>query len=155
GPTYLLGGDYLVGADPYWRNDPAPYGPVWIGLSEATVEVTGHDAATSIWGFRVLALAGVAMAAVGVGLIARSYDLSVPGAVALGIANPLVLIHLLGGGHNDALMLGLLALGLAAVRRDHRVLAVVLVALATAVKLPAAVALPFIGWTWPGVRDRF
>ncbi len=155
GPTYLLGGDYLVGADPYWRNDPAPYGPVWIGLSEATVEITGHDAAASVWGFRVLALAGVAMATVGVALIARSYDLSMPGAVALGIANPLVLIHLLGGGHNDALMLGLLTLGLAAVRRDRRVLGVVLVALAAAVKLPAAVALPFIGWTWPGVRDRF
>ena len=155
GPTYLLGGDYLVGADPYWRNDPAPYGPVWVGLSDATVEITDHDAALSIWGFRLLAVAGVAMAAVGVALIARSYGLSSAGAVALGIANPLVLIHLVGGGHNDALMLGFLALGLAAVRKDHRVLGVVLVALAAAVKLPAAVALPFIGWTWPGVRDRF
>jgi hypothetical protein len=58
------------------------------------------------------------------------------------------LLHLVGGSHNDALMLGFLALGLAAARARRLVLAVVLVAAATAVKIPAAVAFVFIGWTW-------
>ncbi len=150
GPSYLLGGDFMIGTDSIWRNSPAPYGPVWIGLSRAVVEVTGHDAANAIWGFRVLAVVGVSMTAVGVALIARSYKLSPAAALALAVANPLVLLHLIGGAHNDALMLGFLALGLAAFRRDKRVLTVVLVALAVAVKLPAAVALVYIGWAWAG-----
>jgi hypothetical protein len=150
GPAYLLGGDFMIGADPVWKNNPAPYGPLWIGLSETVVEVTGHDAANSLWGFRALAVLGVAMGAVGVAMIARSYGLSPAAAIALGIANPLVLLHLVGGSHNDALMLGFLALGLAAFRKDRRVLTVVLVALAVAIKLPAAVALVYIGWAWAG-----
>ena len=47
-------------------------------------------------------------------------------------------------------MLGFLALGLAAFRRDKRILTVVLVALAVAVKLPAVIALVYIGWAWAG-----
>ena len=35
GPAYLLGGDFMIGADPVWKISPAPYGPVWIGLSRA------------------------------------------------------------------------------------------------------------------------
>jgi alpha-1,6-mannosyltransferase len=151
GPVYLLQDDNLMSpADPVWRNSPAPYGPVWIGLSRAVLEATGHDSANSLWGFRGLAVVGVAMSAVGIAIIARSYRLSPASAIALGIANPLVLLHLIGGSHNDALMLGFLALGLAAFRRDKRVLTVVLVALAVAVKLPAAVALIYIGWAWAG-----
>jgi hypothetical protein len=151
GPVYLLQDDNLMSpADPVWRNSPAPYGPVWIGLSRVVLETTGHDSSNSLWGFRGLAVVGVAMSAVGIALIARSYHLSPASAIALGIANPLVLLHLIGGSHNDALMLGFLALGLAAFRRDKRVLTVVLVALAVAVKLPAAVALVYIGWAWAG-----
>jgi hypothetical protein len=150
GPVYLLDGDFMIGADPVWKNSPAPYGPVWIGLSEAVVEATGHDAADAIWGLRALAVIGVAMSAVGIALIARSYRLSPAAAIALGIANPLVLLHLIGGSHNDALMLGFLALGLAAFRRDKRILTVVLIALAIAIKLPAFVALVYIGWAWAG-----
>jgi hypothetical protein len=150
GPSYLLDGDFMIGTDSIWRNSPAPYGPVWIGLSRGVVEATGHDAADAIWGFRALAVVGVAMTAVGVALIARSYRLSPAVALALGVANPLVMLHLIGGAHNDALMLGFLALGLAAFRRDKRVLTVVLVALAVAVKLPAAVALLYVGWAWAG-----
>ena len=150
GPVYLLDGKFMIGADPVWRNSPAPYGPVWIGLSEAVVEATGHNAADAVWGFRGLAVVGVVMAAAGIALIARSYKVSPAAAVALGIGNPLVLLHLVGGSHNDALMLGFLALGLAAFRRDKKILTVVLVALAVSVKLPAVIALVYIGWAWAG-----
>ena len=103
GPVYLLDGKFMIGADPVWRNSPAPYGPVWIGLSKAVVEATGHNAGDAVWGFRGLAVIGVVMAAAGIALIARSYKVSPAAAVALGIGNPLVLLHLVGGSHNDAL----------------------------------------------------
>ncbi len=89
---------------------------------------------------RIVALLGIVMAGVGTVLIARHYRRSAALALALGVANPLVMLHLLGGSHNDALMLGFLALGFAAYLRDHKWAGVVLVAFATAVKLTAAPA---------------
>ncbi len=77
-------------------------------------------ASASVFGMRVVALIGILMAGVGVALIAASYRRSVAVALALGIVNPLVLLHLLGGSHNDALMLGFLALGFAAFLRERK-----------------------------------
>jgi hypothetical protein len=66
------------------------------------------------------------------------------------VLNPLTLLHLIGGAHNDALMVGLLVAGLAVARRGRPVVGAVLVALATAVKVPAAIGLVYIGWEWLG-----
>jgi hypothetical protein len=67
-------------------------------------------------------------------------------ALWLGVANPLVLLHLVGGMHNEALMLGLLLAGLA-VRPLW--LAAVLVTLGALVKLPVLVALlPLVLARW-------
>lgn len=153
GPVYLGRGPAMSAADPVWRTNPAPYGPVAIQASRTIVEVTDHDAAAAVWGFRVWAMLGVGLAALGVGMIARSYGKSPAVAIAIGIANPLVLIHLVGGAHNDAFMLGLMAMGLAAFVRKWRVSAVVLLSLALAVKLPAVIALAFVGWNWRNKRD--
>ncbi len=158
GPVTLGRGDFTTAADPVWRPAPAPYGPVAVATSRAVVELSGHNPATSVWVYRLAVLLGVAMAAVGVSLIASRNGLAPAVAVAIGIGNPIVILHLIGGIHNDALMFGLLALGLAAVQRDRRVLGVALLAAATAVKIPAVVALVYVGWCWRGsiatVRER-
>jgi alpha-1,6-mannosyltransferase len=148
GPEVLRYGWYVRQADPLWRGAPAPYGPVAIEAEKLVVEAAGHDAAGSVWGMRVVALLGMIMAGVGVALIAGHYKRSPALAVALGVANPLVLLHLLGGSHNDSLMLGFLALGFAAYLRDRKLLGVLLVAMASAVKLTAAPALIFMAWNW-------
>ena len=71
-----------------------------------------------------------------------------PGAtIALGILNPLVLLFLIGSGHNDALMVGLLLDGLALARRDHPLVGIVLCAMGGAVKAPGLVGVLAIGWT--------
>ncbi|MBI2704196.1 MAG: polyprenol phosphomannose-dependent alpha 1,6 mannosyltransferase MptB [Actinobacteria bacterium] len=151
GPVVLGRGDTLRAVDPTWRTAPAPYGPAWIGLSEAVVDATGHDPAAAVWAFRAIVVLGVLLAAIGVVQIARYYGVSETVALAVGIANPLVIIYLIGGTHNDALMMGFLALGVAAALKDRRGLAIVLVALATAVKLPAAAGLLFLGWHFAGL----
>ncbi len=148
GPEVLRYGYYVRQADPLWRGAPAPYGPVAVEAEKLVVEASGHNAAGSVWGMRVVALLGMIMAGVGVALIARHYRRSPALAVALGIVNPLVLLHLLGGSHNDSLMLGFLALGFALFLRDRKLLGVLLVALATSVKLTAAPALVFMAWNW-------
>jgi alpha-1,6-mannosyltransferase len=62
----------------------------------------------------------------------------------------LLLVTLVGGAHNDALMLGLLVAGLALARTGRPVPAVVLCALAATVKVPAFAGVVFVGWAWPG-----
>ena len=70
--------------------------------------------------------------------------------VTLAILNPITILHLVGGAHNDAIMLGLLVCGLAAARRGRPVAGLVLCALAAAIKVPAAVGVLYIGWGWMG-----
>jgi hypothetical protein len=57
---------------------------------------------------------------------------------------------LLGGAHNDALMLGLLVAGCAVARRNHIFVGLVLCALAAEVKIPALIGAVCIGWWWGG-----
>ncbi len=155
GPVGIGRNDWTTMADPVWRASPAPYGPVAVATSEAVVIAAGHDAATAVWGFRLVVLLGIVMAAVGIGLIADRSRVDPAVAIAIGLANPLVILHLIGGAHNDAIMFGFLALGLAAAQRLHKKTALALLIAATAIKLPAAVGLVYLGWTWPGVTANY
>lgn len=151
GPAALGRNDWTSAADPVWRAAAAPYGPVAVFTSRTVVEAAGHDPALALWFYRVVVIAGIAMAAIGVSLIASRSGVAPAVAVAIGIGNPIVILHLIGGAHNDAVMFGLLALGLAAAQRRRRVLALALLTAATAIKLPAALGLVYLGWCWDGV----
>lgn len=153
GAYALRNGPFLRAVDPIWRDAPAPYGPVSIQVQEWAVEATGHDPASAVWAMRVLALVGVAMTAAGVVVLAGQHRVSGALALTLGVTSPLVLLHMLGGSHNDSLMLGLAVLGLAAFGAGRRVLAVALLTLAVGIKLPVALALGFVGWCWYGDRE--
>jgi len=148
GPFSMKNTRWVWEVDPIWRDAPAPYGPVAVEAGKVVVELTGHDPASAIWGFRALAMLGVMLGAVGVASIARSMKQSPAVAVAVGIASPLVLLHLIGGSHNDALMMGLLALGVAAFLRRYKWLGLGLVILATGAKVPAAAGIVFLAWNW-------
>ncbi len=62
--------------------------------------------------------------------------------------NPLVLLTLIGGAHNDALMTAFLVIGLGLAVKRHPVWALFFVSLATAIKAPAAIGLAFVAWNW-------
>ncbi len=150
GPIELGRNDFTSGADPVWRSAPAPYGPVAVIAARSAVELAGHDQVAAINFYRLIVWIGVIMAAVGIGMIAVGNGLSAAVAIAIGIGNPIMIVHVIGGVHNDALMFGFLALGLAAAQRDRKKLAVALITAATAVKLPAAIGLLYLGWCWRG-----
>jgi hypothetical protein len=147
-PSALRGGQFLDLVDPLWRHSPAPYGPAWERLSGAIVALSHHEVWLAAAGFRLVALAGLALIAWAVPSLARSTGR--PGTVAFALAalNPLVLLVLVGGAHNDALMLGLLVAGCALARRHHALAGLALCALAAQVKLPALIGAVFIGWWW-------
>jgi alpha-1,6-mannosyltransferase len=139
-------------ADPIWWQSPSPYGPLFLRIDGSIVSVSGHSVLMSVVLLRLLALIGVVLAAIGVGFIARHFRRDPMLAVLLVGLNPLVLLHLVGGAHNDALMIGLLAVGIALALYRHPILGVVVCAFAASVKAPAALGIVFIGWSCLGER---
>jgi alpha-1,6-mannosyltransferase len=150
GPNALGGGPFMRAADAIWWNNPAPYGPAWNKIAETVVVATDHDAALSVWALRGVVLLAVLIAGFALYDLTRARNPAL--ALAMGIVNPVVLVHLVGGIHNDAVMLALMMVALACARRSLFVVSVVFMTLATAVKLPAAAGLLYLGWHCPWVR---
>jgi hypothetical protein len=149
-------GDYITRTDPLWRKSYGnPYGPVQMGTAAAIVDVTGHDIDLTLWGLRLLAVGSVLASIWGLSEIARHYGVDPPVAVAIGIANPISVLHLVGGAHNDALLMALVVTGCAFALRGRWPLGVLFIALATGVKLPAAAAIVYLGWQRAGVGAAF
>jgi hypothetical protein len=146
GGVQAFGCPWLDSVSTTWRTSPAPYGPLFLLLAGWAVAV-GDSLPGVIAGLRVIALAGLALVAVGLPVLARRAGADPARAVWTVLACPLVLIHLVSGAHNDALMVGLLVAGLALVAGRPTplmlVAAGVLLGLAVTVKATAVVVLPF------------
>jgi alpha-1,6-mannosyltransferase len=151
GPDALgVANAYYPYVDQLWGASPAPYGPVFMILDAGIVTLTGHHVLASVVGLRLLALGGVALLGVFLPMLARSLQRDAGTVFTLAVLNPVVLLHLIAGGHNDALMLGLLVAGLAMAQRRRPAVGIVLCALAAMVKAPAAIGIVYIGWQWAG-----
>jgi hypothetical protein len=133
---------------PTWQMTAVPYGPLFLGLEAGMVEAARHNEAAAIEGLRLLALAGVLIGAAALPTLARRWGTPPSLAVAMVVLNPLTLLGLLSPGHNDALMAGLVLGAAALLVRGRPALAVVLCALAAAVKAPALIATAFVAWQW-------
>ncbi|MFV0137581.1 polyprenol phosphomannose-dependent alpha 1,6 mannosyltransferase MptB [Streptomyces sp. HMX87] len=140
GPS-RLGGPLAAEVAPLWQHTGAPYGPVFLGVAAALSGLTGGDLPAGLLGMRLVALAGLALMAAALPRLARASGADPAAALWLGALNPLVLLHVVAGAHNDAVMLGLLGAGLVAALGRWPVLAAVLVTLAALVKAPAALGL--------------
>lgn len=148
GPSALADPDLIGAVDPVWRDTPSPYGPAFLALAERVVWLGGEKLTAIVMMFRVVALIGVAVAAWAIPRLARSLGRDPADAVVLAVANPLVLLHLVSGAHNEALMVGLLMAGIVAGRQPGwRHAGVVVVALAGAIKAPALLGVAYLGWT--------
>jgi hypothetical protein len=152
GPAALGGGPYLRFVPGAWARAPSPYGPLFLGLDGALVGHVGQHASVAVAGLRLLSLAGVVLLAVWLPRLAAACGTEPSLATWLGVLNPLVLLHVVSGGHNDGLMLGLLVAGLTMARRERFVAALLLCLLAAAVKAPAGLGVAYVGADW--VRSR-
>ena len=150
GPSVLGAAPSVSFVDPLWVNTPTPYGPLFMGIDGALTSLSLHHELPNLILLRLLAIAGVLLIAFGVVSLARSYGRDPAYVLTLAILNPVTILYLVGGAHNDALMLGLLVAGVAVARRGRPVAGIVLCALAAAVKVPAAIGIVYIGWEWMG-----
>ncbi|MEV0737969.1 polyprenol phosphomannose-dependent alpha 1,6 mannosyltransferase MptB [Streptomyces sp. NPDC050549] len=140
GPA-ALGGPLADEVAPLWQHTGAPYGPVFLALASGLSGLTRGQLPAGLFGMRLVALLGVGLMAAALPRLARHSGADPAAALWLGALNPLVLLHLVAGAHNDAIMLGLLGVGLVAARGRWPVLGAVLVMLAALVKAPAALGL--------------
>jgi hypothetical protein len=115
-----------------WRDTTSVYGPAFTLVSEPIARAAGDSANAAAWIYKSLA----AVASVTAALLAARLARRRAFAVAFVGWNPLLAVHLAGGGHNDAwmaaLLMAALALGFAVPPRRH--LAGAAWALAIAVK---------------------
>ena len=86
GPAQALGLDHVftLSVPSLWRDTPAPCGPLFLWIGSGISALTGENIVAAVLCHRVAVLIGV----------------------GLGATNPLLIMHLVAGIHNEALMLG-------------------------------------------------
>ncbi|MGV1086960.1 MAG: alpha-(1-_6)-mannopyranosyltransferase A [Mycobacterium sp.] len=148
----------LDNVSPIWTTTTAPYGPAFILVAKFVTMIVGNHVIAGTMLLRLCMLPGLALLIWAAPRVAR--HIGADGAVALWICvlNPLVIVHLMGGVHNEMLMVGLMMAGIALTFSGHHMPGVALIAVAVAVKATAVLALPFMVWVWmrhlPGRRFR-
>ncbi len=157
-----LYGTGVLGSTPFssmpasvWTNTPSPYGPTFLAIDGALTSLSGHQILPDILLLRLLEVAGIALVVAATPTLARALRRDPAEAILLGVGSPLAIVTLIGGAHNDALMLGLVMAGLALAQRVGTVPGVVLCALAAGVKVPALLGVVFLGWVWAGPGASF
>ncbi len=106
-----LGHVFTLSVPSVWRETPAPYGPLFLWIGRGISAVTGENIVAAVLCHRLVVLAGVAMIVWATPRLARRCGVAEVSALWLGAANPLLLMHLVAGIHNEALMLGLMLIG--------------------------------------------
>jgi len=113
GPAPGLGLDHVftLSVPSLWRETPAPYGPLFLWIGRGISELTGENIVAAVLCHRLVVLVGVGLIVWATPRLARRCGVAEVSALWLGAANPLLLMHLVAGIHNEALMLGLMLAG--------------------------------------------
>jgi alpha-1,6-mannosyltransferase len=182
GPATGLGLDHVftLSVPSLWRETPAPYGPLFLWIGRGISALTGENIVAAVLCHRLVVLVGVGLIVWATPRLAHRCGVAEVSALWLGAANPLLIMHLVAGIHNEAPMLGLMLAGTEfALRgvdsarpllpqpwpgmRTHRLdwtplgnllAGAVLIALSSQIKLPSLLALGFVamalGHRWGG-----
>lgn len=106
-----LGHVFTLSVPSLWRETPAPYGPLFLWIGRGISAMTGENIVAAVLCHRLVVLIGVTLIVWATPRLARRCGVAEVSALWLGAANPLLLMHLVAGIHNEALMLGLMLTG--------------------------------------------
>ena len=138
----------LDNVSPIWTTTTAPYGPAFILVAKFVTMLVGNDVVAGTMLLRLCMLPGLALLIWAAPRVARHVGANGAAALWICVLNPLVIIHLMGGVHNEMLMVGLMMAAIALTFGGRHVWGVSLIAVAVAVKATAGLALPFMVWVW-------
>jgi hypothetical protein len=146
------------GTDPFWARLPSPYGPGFLAMAGAVATVVRDRLLAGVIVLRAVAVASLVAFGFAVRRLAQIQDTPVPKALWLVVANPVVLLVAVSSGHNDVLMMALVAWGLVAALSGRPLLAVVLIAMAATFKVIVVVLVAVVVverfWQGQGLRDK-
>lgn len=135
-----------------WRNTTTPYGPLHLWIGEGVTRVVGDNVLAGTYMFKLISLLGFAAIIWAVPKIAQQLGADPGFALWLGVANPVMIIHMVGGMHNESVMVGLVSIGLWLALRSRNggefFFGIALIAVAMSLKATAAFCLPFVVWIW-------
>lgn len=139
------GGPYAAQVDPLWAGRGVAYPPLALLVDRAVVALSGAHPYLGIVAMRLPALVSIAALWWLVSRLAVRFGMDRTHALWLGVVNPLVVLHFVGGAHNDAAMVALALAGLwVATTRPHWVFSLVagpaVIGLAMAAKQQAGLA---------------
>ncbi|BCQ08746.1 alpha-(1-_6)-mannopyranosyltransferase A [Mycobacterium heckeshornense] len=145
----------LDNVSPIWTITTAPYGPAFILVAKFITILVGNHVIAGTMLLRLCMLPGLALLIWATPRIARHLGADAAAALWICVLNPLVIIHLMGGVHNEMLMVGLMTAGIALTFERRPAAGVTLVVVAVAVKATAGIALPYLVWVWArDLRER-
>lgn len=131
-----------------WTTTTAPYGPAFILVAKFVTMIVGDHVVAGTMLLRLCMLPGLALLIWAAPRAARHIGANGSLALWICVLNPLVIVHLMGGVHNEMLMVGLMMAGIVLTFGGRHVGGTALIALAVAVKATAVLALPFMVWVW-------
>ncbi|OBF21314.1 DUF2029 domain-containing protein [Mycobacterium kubicae] len=138
----------LDNVSPIWTITTAPYGPAFILVAKLVTMLVGNHVIAGTMLLRLCMLPGLALLVWATPRLAHQVGADGAKALWICVLNPLVLIHLMGGVHNEMLMVGLMAAGIALTLQRRHVAGIALLTVGIAVKATAGLALPFLFWVW-------
>lgn len=138
----------LDDVSPIWSATTAPYGPAFILVAKLVTMLVGDHVVVGTMLLRLCMLPGLMLLIWAAPRTARHIRGTGPAALWVCVLNPLVIIHLMGGVHNEMLMVGVMTAGIALTLQGRHAAGAAVVALAVAVKATAGIALPFLVWVW-------
>ncbi len=101
-----IGGPFARAVDPLWFGAGVAYPPLQFVLNAAAVLIGGTHPYWSVIAMRLWAVIGVVLVAALVPRIAAPLGVDAAKASWLAFLNPLLVVHFVGGAHNDAIMVG-------------------------------------------------
>ncbi|WP_124712235.1 alpha-(1-_6)-mannopyranosyltransferase A [Mycolicibacterium nivoides] len=138
----------LDNVSPIWTTTTAPYGPAFILVAKFVTILVGDDVVAGTMLLRLCMLPGLLLLIWAAPRVARHVGANGAASLWICVLNPLVIVHLMGGVHNEMLMVGLMMAAIALTFAGRPVIGVSLIAIAVAVKATAGLALPFLVWVW-------
>jgi hypothetical protein len=141
-PSQLPGGaksnPYTLLVSPFWQKTPSVYGPVTTWTQQLAAEIGGAKPWLTVW--VLMMMMGAAFLATGYVLLRTAAN--PVRAVLLWVANPLMIVELVLGGHLDALLalvaIAAIVLSRRCTRLWHDVVVALLVGVAGGIKINAA-----------------
>jgi glycosyl transferase family 87 len=130
------------GAFPYvgWRRASSAYGPLF---AVATLPLGKMSVPAALWTLKALAALSVLAVSGLAARVAARRGVDPRWAAALVALNPLVLVHVVGGAHNDGLMMALVMVGVAAILAGRELAGGAGLIAGAAIKVSGAFAAPF------------